>query len=244
MNQIQQIWVYLGQSPLLWLALTLWAYQFGLWVFRHFDMNPLLNPALVAVILLVVMLRTMNTDYQTYFEGAQFVHFLLGPATVAMAVPLYRNLAHIKRLLWPIMLAVTVGGMVAAGSAAAIAWALGGSGPVIATLATKSVTTPVAMSLSKELGGSPALAAVFVLMTGVTGSMSATFLFNRLGIRNWHARGLGTGVAAHGLGTARAFQVHERAGVFSSLGLGLNAIITALLLPPLAKLVIRLMPLF
>ena len=231
-----RLWVYLAETPLLGLTVTLVAYQIGATIYRKAGLNPLANPVLIAVILLVALLWTTGTDYRTYFDGAQFVHFLLGPATVALAVPLYRNLRSVRRQLLPLSLALLVGTVTAAGTAVGTAWLLGASEATLKSLAPKSVTTPIAMGVTEEIGGLPSLTAVLVILTGILGAVLATWTLNALRIRDWRARGFAIGVAAHGIGTARAFQVNEVAGAFSSLAMGLNGLATAILLPLLIRL--------
>jgi predicted murein hydrolase (TIGR00659 family) len=231
-----RLWVYLAETPLLGLTVTLVAYQIGAGVYRKLGLNPLANPVLIAVILLVGLLWATGTEYRTYFDGAQFVHFLLGPATVALAVPLYRNLRSVRRQFLPLSLALLAGTVTAAGSAVGTAWLLGASEATLKSLAPKSVTTPIAMGVTEQIGGLPSLTAVLVILTGILGAVLATWTLNALRIRDWRARGFAIGVAAHGIGTARAFQVNEVAGAFSSLAMGLNGLATAMLLPLLIRL--------
>jgi predicted murein hydrolase (TIGR00659 family) len=233
---LQEIWVYLAASPLLALTLTLLAYLGGLWLYRRSGQNPLVNPVLIAVVAIVGLLFATGTDYRTYFDGAQFVHFLLGPATVALAIPLYRQVQQVKKSLVAILVAVIGGSLTAAGSAVAIAWLLGASKQTILSMAPKSVTAPVAMGIAEEIGGLPTLTAVVVILTGITGAMAATTVLRMLRIDDQRAGGLAIGVASHGIGTARAFQVGEVAGAFSGLAMGLNALATAILIPVLFRL--------
>ena len=233
---LQEIWVYLAASPLLALTLTLLAYLGGLWLYRRSGQNPLVNPVLIAVVAIVGLLFATGTDYRTYFDGAQFVHFLLGPATVALAIPLYRQVQQVKKSLVAILVAVIGGSLTAAGSAVAIAWLLGASKQTILSMAPKSVTAPVAMGISEQIGGLPTLTAVVVILTGITGAMAATTVLRMLRIDDQRAGGLAIGVASHGIGTARAFQVGEVAGAFSGLAMGLNALATAILIPVLFRL--------
>lgn len=236
-GNLAEIWVYLSASPLLALTLTLVAYQIGHWIYRRGNLNPLLNPVLIAVILLVGLLLATDTDYPTYFAGAQFVHFLLGPATVALAIPLYRQFQQVRRSAGAMLLALTAGSVTASVTAVGVAWLLGASERTLLSLAPKSVTTPVAMGISQELGGLPSLTAVAVILSGIIGAMLTTSTLNLLKIRDWRIRGFATGVAAHGIGTARALQVNEVAGAFSGLAMGLNALATAVLLPVLYRLI-------
>jgi predicted murein hydrolase (TIGR00659 family) len=236
MQGLRDIWVYLSASPLLHLTLTLVAYQLGFQLYSRGRLNPLLNPVLVAVILIVGLLVMTGTSYQSYFEGAQFVHFLLGPATVALAIPLYRQFQAVRRSAAALLASVLAGSLTASMSAAGIAWLLGASRETIVSIAPKSVTTPVAMGISEQLGGLPSLTATLVLLTGILGSMLGPPLLDLLRVRNWAARGLAIGTASHGMGTARALQVNEVAGAFSGLAMGLNALLTALLLPLLWRI--------
>ena len=233
MPPIQEIWVYLSASPLLSLTVTLVAYQAGFWVYRKGNLNPLLNPVVLAVAVLVGMLLITGTDYRTYFDGAQFVHFLLGPATVALAVPLYNQFRQVRRSMAPLLASIVVGSLTASVSAVAVAWMLGAAETTLISLAPKSVTTPIAMGISERLGGLPSLTAVLVILTGVIGAMLGPPLLTLLRVRDWRARGLAIGVASHGIGTARAMQVNEVAGAFAGLAMGLNALATAILLPVL-----------
>lgn len=231
MNGLRDIWAYLSTEPLLHLTLTLAAFQAGQWLYRRFNMNPMLNPVLIAVIVIVVALTVTGTTYEDYFEGAQFVHFLLGPATVALAIPLYRQFERVKQSAFAISVSVLAGSTTAAGTAVALAWMLDASPDALISLAPKSVTAPVAMGITEQLGGLPSLTAVLVIVTGIIGAMLGPPLLNLLRIRDWAARGFAIGTASHGIGTARAMQVNEAAGAFSGLAMGLNALATAILLP-------------
>lgn len=233
--RLGEIWVYLAATPLLGLTLTLLAYQFAFWCYQRSGGNPLANPVAISVCLVVALLTLTSTPYRTYFEGAQFVHFLLGPATVALAVPLYTQLPRLKRMFLPLLGALLVGSLTAALSAVAIGWALGASGESIRSLAPKSVTTPIAMGIAEKIGGLPSLTAVLVVTTGIVGAVAAKYLLDALRVADPAVRGFAVGTAAHGIGTARAFQVSEEAGAFSALAMCLNGIATALLLPLLFR---------
>ncbi|WP_299363128.1 LrgB family protein [uncultured Paracoccus sp.] len=230
------IWAYLTQGPLLWLTLTLIAYLIGDAMFRAAGRRSFANPVLIAMILLGLILIATDTSYATYFEGAQFVHFMLGPATVALAMPLYDNLPRVRRAALPILAGLFAGSLVAILSALAIAWGFGLKPEVLASLAPKSTTAPVAIGIAERLGGQPTLTAVLVLLTGVFGAMVATPWLNLIGVRDWRARGLAVGTAAHGIGTARAFQVDPTAGAFAGIGMGLNAVLTAIIAPLVLRL--------
>lgn len=235
-GKFSDIWVYLSASPLLWLTATLLAYQGAFWIYRKANMNPLANPVAIAVAALVALLWFTDTPYPVYFEGAQFVHFLLGTATVALAVPLYANLPTLKKNLVPLGGALLAGSVVAAVSAVGIGWALGASRETLLSLAPKSVTAPIAMGIAEKLGGLPSLTAVLVVCTGILGAVLARGTLNLLRIHDHPVRGFAVGVAAHGIGTARAFQVSETMGAFAGLAMGLNGLLTAFLFPLLARL--------
>jgi predicted murein hydrolase (TIGR00659 family) len=231
MRDLKDIWVYLAASPLLHLALTLVAYRIGLAIYQRANLYPLLNPVPIAVAITVGVLVATGTRYETYFEGAQFVHFLLGPATVALAIPLYRQLDAVRRSAAALAASIAAGAVTASASAVLVAWALGASHETLISLAPKSVTAPVAMGISAELGGLPSLTAVLVMMTGILGAMVGPMVMNAMGVRNWAARGLAMGTTSHGIGTARAMQVNATAGAFAGLAMGLNALVTAAVLP-------------
>lgn len=235
-GSFREIWVYLAASPLLGLTLTLAAYLLGDWIYRRARQHPLLNPVLLAIALLVALLTLTDTSYPTYFEGAQFVHFLLGPATVALAVPLYFNFSKLRRLWLPLLGGLLAGSLTAAVSAIGIAWLLGASPQTLLSLAPKSVTAPVAMGIAEKLGGLASLTAILVVSTGILGAVLGPSVLNTLGVRDPAVRGFAIGVASHGIGTARAFQESEEAGAFAGLAMGLNIIATALLLPLVVRL--------
>lgn len=235
-GEIRLLWVYLSTTPLLWLTLTLIIYQVAGFLHRKAGRPPYLNPVLTSVSLLVVLLLVSGTDYHQYFAGAQFIHFLLGPATVSMAIPLYRELPRIKQALWPILITVFLGSLTAVGSAVGIAWALGGKSVVLLTLAPKSVTSPIAMGIAEKIGGIPTLAAVAVVLTGIFGAAFGDAILNRLNIRNEMARGLAIGVTSHGIGTAHAMQGNPTVGAFAALAMALNGLLTALMMPLLIAL--------
>ena len=235
---LPDIWSYLSREPLLWLTATLVAYLIGDHLSQRAGRNPLVNPVLVAMVLLGGLLWVTATPYQTYFAGAQFVHFMLGPATVALALPLYANRAQIRRALLPMVAALLAGSLTAIVSALWIARWLGIEGPVWLSLAPKSTTAPVAIGISEQLGGLPTLTAALVILTGIIGAVIVTPLMRLMRIRDWRARGFAVGVAAHGIGTARAFQVNDTAGAFAGIGMGLNALLTAILAPYVVSLML------
>jgi len=228
-------WVYLSASPLIGLTLTLVAYQLAFWIYRRSGERAWANPVLLAIVIITAFLMATDTPYPRYFEGAQFVHFLLGPATIALAVPLYLHWPRLKRMALPLIVALFAGSITAALSAVGIAKLLGATPGTVFSLAPKSVTTPIAMGVAEQIGGIPSLTAVLVILTGIIGAMGFPTLFKLLRIRDHAAQGFAVGVAAHGLGTARAFLISEEMGAFSALAMGLNGMLTAVLLPLLLR---------
>lgn len=235
-TDLQSIWVYLETSPLLGLTATLLAYQAAHWLWRKGHMTPLLNPVLISIVLIAGFLMLTGVEYRTYFNGAQFVHFLLGPATVALAIPLYRQLRVLLSSVTAVLVGLAVGATVAAASAMGVAWLLGASERTIRSLAPKSATAPIAMAVSDSIGGLPSLSAVIAILTGIIGSTIAVWVLDAVRVRNEAARGLAMGTAAHGIGTARAIQLGEVTGAFSGLAMGLTALATTIVVPLLVKL--------
>ena len=247
-TDLSAIWVYLSASPLLGLVITLLAYSLAHRVYVLNRCNPLLNPVVVAVIGLITVLKLTNTAYETYFEGGQYVHFLLGPATVALAVPLHQQFSKLKQLWLPVAIALLTGVVVSAVSAVAIASLFGASVQTQLSLAPKSVTAPVAMGISEQIGGLPSLTAALVVTTGILGAaighkLFQHKLFQRMGIASGAShsdaiKGIAMGVAAHGIGTARALQESAEMGAFSGLAMALSALTTAAIIPLLLRLVL------
>jgi predicted murein hydrolase (TIGR00659 family) len=236
------IWVYLSASPLLWLAATLVAYSIADYLSALAGRHPLVNPVAISALLLIGLLLATHTDYKTFFAGAQFVHFLLGPATVSLAIPLYRNRRQVVASLAPMALALLAGCLTAIISAVGIGALLDAPREVLLSLAPKSVTAPIAMSLAQSLGGEPTLTAALVVLTGIFGATFLTPFLNLIRVRDRAARGFAAGVAAHGLGAARAFQVGPVEGAFAGIAMGLNGALTSVLLPALAALLALVWP--
>lgn len=235
MTGVAELWSYLSTSPLIWLTATILAYLAADAMARGLGSPPLANPVLLSVLLITPVLWLTRTEYSAYFEGAQFIHFLLGPATVALAVPLWDNRATISKSVAPIILALLAGSTVAAGSTILLARAFGLPMEVLLSLAPKSTTAPVALGISESVGGLPALTAVLVILTGIIGAVVVTPLMNLLRISDWRARGFAVGLAAHGIGTARAFQVNPVAGAYAGIAMALNALLTSLIVPGLVR---------
>jgi predicted murein hydrolase (TIGR00659 family) len=232
------LWVYLSQSPLLWLTVTLSVYAAADAVSLATNRHPFANPVLHSIWIIGAFLLVTGTSYTTYFGGAQFVHFLLGPATAALAVPLYENRKAVLAAILPMLVALVVGSLTAIISVVLLAEAAGLPREVILALTPKSVTAGVAMGISESLHADPSLTAVAVVLTGIMGAIIVTPMMNRIGITDFRARGFAVGIAAHGIGTARAFQVDTVAGVFAGIAMGLNALVTSLFVPLVVTLLV------
>ena len=234
---LEPVWYQqLVESPLLALTLSLACFQSALWIYRRFKEFPLLHPTMIGAALVAMLLPWLGLPYERYLEGNQLLMFWLGPATVALAVPLYQQLHLIRRMTMPILVTFSCGAMFASASTVAIAYWLGGSETTLLSLAPKSVTTPIAISLANEIGGLATLAAGAVALTAVVGLCAAPIVFKLLKIEDPKIWGFCLGITAHGMGTARAFELHPTAGAFSSLAMCLTGAFTALLVPLAVRL--------
>ena len=231
MQSFVELWVYLSASPLFGLTATLAVYVLAQAFYASLRQAPWANPVLLTVVVLACLLTATGTAYPTYFAGAQFIHFLLGPAVVALAWPMWQRRAELRQRWRALGLAALFGGTSAATSAVVIGWTLGLPVEVLGSLAPKSVTAPVAMGVAEQLGGIPALAAVLAVLTGLVGTVCAKYLFDALGVRRPEARGFALGTVSHGIGAARAMQVDPVAGAYAALALGLQVVLGAVLLP-------------
>jgi predicted murein hydrolase (TIGR00659 family) len=235
MQDFVQLWVYLSTTPLFGLTATVVTYVIAHHVYLRLGQAPWANPVLWTVVTLALLLTLSGTPYPTYFSGAQFIHFLLGPAVVALAWPLWQRRQEVRQRAGPILIAALVGGAAASLSALAIGWALGLPADLLRSLAPKSVTAPVAMGIAEQLGGIPALAAVFAVLTGLVGAVSGKYLFDAMGPMAPQVRGFALGTASHGIGAARAMQEHADSGAYAGLALGVQVLLSALLMPLVAR---------
>jgi len=240
MPKFVELWVYLSSTPLFGLTATLFTYVLAQAFYARIGQAPWANPVLWTVVLIAAGLLLSGIAYPTYFSGAQFIHFLLGPAVVAMAWPLWQRRQELRTHWRRFALAAVIGGGAASGSAVLLAWAMGLPMDVVYSLAPKSVTAPVAMGIAEKIGGIPALAAVFAVLTGMVGALSGKYLFDFMRIpkdpQGWAARGFALGTASHGIGAARALQVDAEAGAYAALALGLQIVVASLLIPLLARI--------
>jgi len=228
---ISEIWVYLSGDPLFALIITLATYQLGYLLYVKAKRHPLVNPVAISVIAICIIIDLLDMPYEKYFEGAQFVHFLLGTATVALAVPIYHGFKRMQGKIFHIWIALTAGSTVSIVSAVAIAKLMGATDNIVGSMYAKSVTAPIAMGIAERLSVSPTLTAVFTVITGMLGAILAPYILNAVKVQQWWIRGTAIGVGAHGLGITRAFSVNEEAGIYASMAMGLNGVISAIGLP-------------
>ena len=235
MPKFVELWVYLSATPQFGLTATLVVYVVAQTAYTRLGQAPWANPVLWTVVVLASGLLATGVPYPSYFSGAQFIHFLLGPAVVALAWPLWLRREELRQRWGRLLAAALAGGVAASGSALLMGWALGLPAEVILSLAPKSVTAPVAMGIAEQIGGIPELAAVFAVLTGLVGALGGKYLFDGLRIptdpAGWAARGFALGTASHGIGAARALQVNADAGAYAGLALGLQVVLASLLMP-------------
>ncbi|WP_027966786.1 LrgB family protein [Halomonas halocynthiae] len=235
---LDQLWVYLSGNPLLSLLVTLLAFLLSVRINKLAGGTPVLHPVILSIAMLIAFLLLVDMDYATYFEGAQFIHFLLGPATVALAVPLYDHRERVRSMLVPLVLACLAGIFTAVLTTVGMALVMGAQRATVLSLAPRSVTSPIAMGVAEQVGGIPSLAAGLVLLTGAVGCVVGPLLFKIFKIKDPAVKGFTLGLAAHGIGTAHSFaQIGAIAGAFSGLAMGLTGLLTAFLLPMIIKLV-------
>ncbi|MDG1583096.1 LrgB family protein [Pseudomonas sp. GOM6] len=223
--------------PLFGVGITLAAYQLALAAYEKTRWF-FLQPVLVSMSVVIGVLVICGLTYDEYRSSTFLLSVLLGPTTVALAVPLFLNLRRIRELFWPVLLTLLVGGLVATVLGVALAWAFGAERMMLMTLAPKSVTSPIAMLVAEQIGGVAALAAVFVLITGVIGAICGPELLRRIGVHHPAAQGMALGITAHAVGTARALQDSEESGAFAALAMSLMGMITAIALPLVVTLIV------
>ncbi len=233
---LQHLWTPLAATPLLWLVVTLAAYVIGRAIQRACRGSALATPVLIAIALVSLVVLATGTNYQTYFAGAQFIDFLLGPATIALAIPLARHARLVRENLHSVVLALAVGSLTSIVSGVAIVWLLSGSRTVALSMAPKAVTTPIAVAVSEQIGGMPALTATFAILGGILAAVIGQHVLHGLKIRDWRAHGLAAGLAGSGVAAAQVAARNELGAAFAALAIALNGLLTAILAPVFIKL--------
>jgi predicted murein hydrolase (TIGR00659 family) len=229
--EVSTLWQAFVALPALWIAITGVTYVASLEVRRRTNSHPVANPVLISVVLVVCILQVTRTPFETYFRATSLINVLVGPATVALAIPLYNQIDRLRAMSRSLSVALVVGSIVAIGSAVVIGHLSGASPDLLLALAPKSATMPVAMGVVEKLGGVPSLAAVTVTATGVTGAVLGPWVLDLMRVEDPAVRGFSLGLTSHGVGTAQALRASEMAGGFAALGMGLNAMATTVLVP-------------
>ena len=222
---------WLRTSPLLGVFLTIAGYRLGLEVQKRARGHALAQPVVVAVVVIALAMSALHVDYAHYLTGASIIGFFLGPATVALAVPLYRQAHHLGRMLVPMLIALPCGALVSIGTGVLVVRALGGSHLLQLTMAPKAATTPVSIAVSQTIGGLPPLTAVLTIVAGIVGAIAAPAVLDLARVRDRRARGLAIGAVSHGIGTSRALREDPIEGAFSGLSMGLTALVISVLTP-------------
>jgi putative effector of murein hydrolase len=222
---------YIQTTPLTWLIATLAAFKLGIIIYEKCNKHTLLQPIIIAYVILLSLIIYTDTSFEEYFKSVEIIHFFLGPATVALALPLYKNLKYIKSLFLPIVLTLFIAGIFSIVIAVTLLWVFGADLPTMLSMTTKSITAPIAIITSQQIGGIPSLAVGFVLITGIIGALFGTIVFKLIGIKHDTSKGFALGLVSHGIGTARAIEISEKAAAFSALAMGLSGIFTAIFLP-------------
>jgi predicted murein hydrolase (TIGR00659 family) len=236
-QKLYSIWVYLQAEPLFWLTLTIGSYIISDSIYRKFNLFPLLNPVAISVLLVSIILISFDIKYERYFEGAKFIHFLLGPVTVALAIPIYIKLHLIILNSKAIFISLIIGSVFAILVTYILSIQFEIQKELILSLLPRSVTAPIAMGISEIIGGIPSLTAIITIITGIIGASLGIFVFDVMKLKKMEARGFSLGLASHGIGTARAMSKDKNAGVFAAVGMGLSGLTTSILVPLFLKIV-------
>ena len=236
-QKLYYIWIYLQAEPLFWLTLTIGSYLIADFIYRKSNLFPLLNPVALSVLLVSLILISFNIQYERYFDGAKFIHFLLGPATVALAIPIYRKCDLIVSNSKAILISLILGSFFAIFITYVLSLQFKLQEELIFSLLPRSVTAPIAMGISEIIGGIPSLTAIITLITGVVGASLGVFVFDLMKLKKMEARGFSLGLASHGIGTARAMSRDKNAGVFAAVGMGLSGLITSIIVPLFLKII-------
>ncbi|MGO1501133.1 MAG: LrgB family protein [Marinobacter sp.] len=226
----------LSASPMLAIGLTLSAFFVGNWLFARIGRPLWMPPVVVSAVMLAAAIAILSIDYVSYQEGALWITVLLGPATVALGIPLYQQIHHIRAMWLPIVVTLPLAATLAGVYAVVIAWAMGATPEILASLAPKSVTAPIAIGITKQLGGSVPLLMGGLLITGVVAALFVDLLAKWASVKDERILGFALGLNGHAIGTARAFEISHTAGAFASLGMGLTGVFTALILPLVFRL--------
>ncbi|MGY4427659.1 putative effector of murein hydrolase [Bradyrhizobium sp. F1.13.1] len=235
MIAIDHLWNSLGATPLVWLVVTLAAYTAGSALQRACGGATLANPVLIAITIVGAVVVVTRTDYTVYFTATQFINFLLGPATVALAIPLARSARLVRENLAGVGLALLAGSVTSTISGIGLVWLFGGSRTVALSMAPKAATTPIAAAVSSQIGGIPALTAALAIVGGIVAAVVGRTMLTRLNVNDWRAHGLAAGVAGSGIAAAQVAERDELGAAFAALGIGLNGVLVGIVVPLVAQ---------
>jgi predicted murein hydrolase (TIGR00659 family) len=238
MNSVEtlyKIWVYLQTEPLFWLTVTIGAFLTGDYLYKKSKINPLVNPVAISILIVSGILIIFDIDYERYFNGAQFIHFLLGPATVALAIPIYNQIKLIQKEAISISITLVTGSLFAVFITYYLAKSFGLDEKLILSMLPRSVTAPIAMGISELINGLPSLTAIITIATGIIGASLSTFVLDFMKVKDMTARGFAIGLTSHGIGTARAMSRNKTAGIFSALALALSGVAASIIIPLVIK---------
>jgi putative effector of murein hydrolase len=225
------------QVPLFGLLVTAFVYCCSYRLSRAFRGCPLLNPVLISIAAVILILSNLNISYTEYYDsGARWLHLCLGPATVALAIPLYSHIGKLKTMSWPLLAALALGSIAGILGGTYIGWLMHAQPDHLLALGAKSATAPIAIGLVERAGGVTALAAIFAIGTGICGASLGIWVLGLLGLRKDCEKGFVLGISSHGIGTARAYLLSPEAGAFAGLGMALNGVLTALLYPQVVEI--------
>ena len=228
---LEALYAYVSSTPLVWVIVTISAYKIGILVYEKSGKNALLQPIVVAYMIMLPILLLADIPYQRYFESVSVIHFVLGPATVALALPLYKNLKLIHAYFVPIVTTLVLGSAFTILSALGILWLFDASTTTMLSMTTKSVTAPITIITAQDIGAVPSLAMGFVVITGLLGALFGSFIFKMLRIKHDAAKGFALGLISHAIGIARSVEISEKAAAFAALAMGLVGVLIAVLLP-------------
>lgn len=228
---LEALYAYVTTTPLVWIIVTISAYKIGILVYEKSGKNALLQPIVVAYMIMLPILLVAKIPYQQYFESVSIIHFILGPATVALALPLYKNLKLIRSYFMPIVATLVLGSAFTILSALGILWLFDASSATMLSMTTKSVTAPITIITAQDIGAVPSLAMGFVVITGLLGALFGNVIFKLLRIKHDAAKGFALGLISHAIGIARSVEISDKAAAFAALAMGLVGVFIAVVLP-------------
>jgi putative effector of murein hydrolase len=228
---IDAFMLYIQTSPLPWLIFTISAYKIGVVLYEKSGKHALLQPIIIAYAIMLPILILSGVSYEHYFKSTTLIHFFLGSATVALALPLYNNLKHIYTHFFPLVVTLVVGGFLTIAIAVGILYMLDASTVTMLSMTTRSVTAPITIITAQDIGANPSLALGFVLITALLGALFSDVIIRIMKIKNDAAKGFALGLISHAVGIAKSMEISQKAAAFAALAMGLYGVCAALILP-------------